>query len=202
MVYSTTGEYDKAIADFDKAIQLDSKCINAYKGKGDLYNAKEDYDKAVTNYKRVIILDPTDSITANNMENSRKAFEKQQQERKEKTKKRVRSILCVSAPILAVFSALLVFIFIFKAMENDQYSDVYSSLVFSIIPFLVIFFSDSDSKLKRIIFLIMDIVYFIIIFKLYGTIIDVNFYFVMAVITNLVSVVLATLYPKDRWYYF
>jgi len=200
MVYATTGEYDKAIADYDKAIKLDPKCKNAYLGKGAIYSVKGEHDKSFANYKKLSQLAPTDSTFTFFLENARKANEEQQRERREETKKITSRIFCVSAPFFALISIVL--IFVLGTSESDLYSKMYVPLVFNIIPFLVIYFSDSDRRIRKTMFLIIDIVYFIIIFKLYGTIIDVNFYFVMAVITNLVSVVLATLYPKDRWYYF
>jgi len=184
MAYSIKGDYDKAVVDFDKAIHLDPKCKNAYYGKGTLYGVKGEHDKSFANYKRALQLDPTDSITANLLENARKANEKQQRERKENTKKITSRILCVSAPILAVLSVILFFM---------QWGSKTIGII-TIIPFLVIFFSGSYRKARKVICLILDI--FLLIYTLphYHISIVVG----GCIITNLASVVLAMLFPKDN----
>jgi len=198
MVYAQIKNYKKAAEDFKKAIKINPKCENAYFGKGSMYASKEEYDKAIKNYKTVLRLNPKNDAV--------KAFLEQVQTLKRNSgyeeikRKRNRMILCVSAPVLAFISLILIF---FLGIKNEgEYTQEYAPLILSIIPFLVIFFSDSDNKVKRVIFFILNIVYFIVIFRKIGRVIDINFYLVMAVMTNLVSVVLAMIFPKDRWYYF
>ena len=51
-------EYDKAIADYDKAIELDPKNATAYTNRGNAWYAKKEYDKAIADYDKAIGLDP------------------------------------------------------------------------------------------------------------------------------------------------
>lgn len=52
------GEYDQAIACFDKAIKADGKFTDAYYNRGTAYYEKGMYDKAVRDYDRAIELEP------------------------------------------------------------------------------------------------------------------------------------------------
>src|SRR6185437_12876714 len=52
-------DYDRAIADYDQAITLDSKYVFAYSNRGKAYQiGKKDYDRAIADYGRAIKLDP------------------------------------------------------------------------------------------------------------------------------------------------
>ena len=53
------GNYDGAIADFDRAIKLDPKSAGAYCARGDVKQAKGDWDGAIADYNRCIELEPT-----------------------------------------------------------------------------------------------------------------------------------------------
>jgi lipoprotein NlpI len=53
------GNYDAAIADFDRAIKLDPKNAGAYCARGDVKQAKGDWDGAIADYNRCIELEPT-----------------------------------------------------------------------------------------------------------------------------------------------
>jgi Flp pilus assembly protein TadD len=44
------GEFDQAITDLTKAIELDSKNAEAYNSRGFPYAAKGKYDQAITDY--------------------------------------------------------------------------------------------------------------------------------------------------------
>ena len=48
----------KAIADYDKAIELDPKFAAAYNGRGNAWYVKQEYDKAIADYDKAIELDP------------------------------------------------------------------------------------------------------------------------------------------------
>jgi tetratricopeptide (TPR) repeat protein len=51
-------DLDKALADFDKALQLDPKFVSGYVGRGDVYAEKGDHDKAFAEFNKAIEIDP------------------------------------------------------------------------------------------------------------------------------------------------
>ncbi len=56
--YLDRGAYDRAIADYDKAIQLKPDYAEAYSSRGAAYYYKGDYDRAIANYDQAIQLKP------------------------------------------------------------------------------------------------------------------------------------------------
>jgi lipoprotein NlpI len=64
-VYATKGLYDKAIEDFDKAIELVPNYANAYANRGSIYAYNGLYDKAIADFGKVIELDPKYAIAYN-----------------------------------------------------------------------------------------------------------------------------------------
>ena len=56
--YNDKGDYDRAIADFDRAIQLKPDYAEAYANRGWAYNNKGDYDRAIADFDRAIQLKP------------------------------------------------------------------------------------------------------------------------------------------------
>ena len=56
----TSGDYDGAIAEFDRAIELDPVDAGAYHGRGEAKRGKGDYDGAIADCDRAIELDPND----------------------------------------------------------------------------------------------------------------------------------------------
>ena|GEM_PF-7092129 len=62
--YETSGghnpDYDQAIADCTRAIELDPKDAWAYAHRGAAHRQKEDYDQAIADFSRAIELDPKD----------------------------------------------------------------------------------------------------------------------------------------------
>jgi tetratricopeptide (TPR) repeat protein len=60
------GEYEKAEADYTRAIELDPKDAVAYNNRGANYNAMGEYEKAEADYTRAIELDPKDAVAYNN----------------------------------------------------------------------------------------------------------------------------------------
>jgi len=62
LAYHRTQEHDRAIQDFDEAIRLRPRFLNAYFQRGDAHFANGDYDRAIEDFTEVVMLDPTDSI--------------------------------------------------------------------------------------------------------------------------------------------
>lgn len=58
MVQDVLANYDEAIADFDKAVNLDPQRAAIYASRANAYKAKNDYERALANFDRAIQLDP------------------------------------------------------------------------------------------------------------------------------------------------
>jgi tetratricopeptide (TPR) repeat protein len=56
--YLSKGDYDRAIADFNQAIQIQPDSTLAYFNRAAVYFAKQDYDRALTDLNQVIQLQP------------------------------------------------------------------------------------------------------------------------------------------------
>jgi tetratricopeptide (TPR) repeat protein len=50
--------FDRAIADFDKAIELNPRLAQAHNGRGLAYRDKNELDKAIADFSKAIELDP------------------------------------------------------------------------------------------------------------------------------------------------
>ena len=59
LVYAEKGDYDTAIRDFNKAIELDPKLAQAFYNRGLAYVNKKDYALAIRDFTRAIELDPS-----------------------------------------------------------------------------------------------------------------------------------------------
>ena len=57
-VYNKLRQFDKAIADYNKAIEIDPKYINAYMFRGGVYHSLHQYDKAIADCTKAIEIDP------------------------------------------------------------------------------------------------------------------------------------------------
>jgi len=57
-VYREQGEFDKAIAEYTKAIELDPDLAIAYNNRGCAYSWKKDYENAIADLSKAIELDP------------------------------------------------------------------------------------------------------------------------------------------------
>ena len=66
LAYADKEDYDRAIADYDKALELDPKDATAYNNRGFTYDKKGDYDKAIADYNKALELDPKDATAYNN----------------------------------------------------------------------------------------------------------------------------------------
>ena len=65
-IYSKNNLYDKAIADYNQAIELDPKYAYAYGDRALAYKRQGQLDLAIADFTRAIALDPQDSISYNN----------------------------------------------------------------------------------------------------------------------------------------
>jgi tetratricopeptide (TPR) repeat protein len=54
------GEYDKALAEFNRALKLDSNYVEALVGRGRVYHLMDEDEKALTDLNRAIVLDSND----------------------------------------------------------------------------------------------------------------------------------------------
>ena len=62
--YIIDHDYDRAIADYTKAIEIDPKFADAYYNRGLAYCYKQDYDRAITDYTKAIEIDPKFAIAS------------------------------------------------------------------------------------------------------------------------------------------
>ena len=63
-MWNAKQEYNKALADFNKAIRLDPKDAFAFNNRGQVWRAKQEYEKAIADYNEVLRLDPKDAWAA------------------------------------------------------------------------------------------------------------------------------------------
>jgi len=56
--YESKRDYDRALADYGKAIELDPTRAQYYAGRGDMYSSKGDYDQAMADFEKAIGLAP------------------------------------------------------------------------------------------------------------------------------------------------
>lgn len=60
------GLYDRAISDFNKAIEIDPKHAMAYNNRGNAYNAKGLYDLAISDFDKALEINPRYATAYNN----------------------------------------------------------------------------------------------------------------------------------------
>ncbi|MGC8940987.1 MAG: tetratricopeptide repeat protein, partial [Candidatus Nanoarchaeia archaeon] len=58
VAYADKGELDKAIQDFNKALELDPNFVEAYNNRGIAYAYKGEFDKAMQDWNKALELDP------------------------------------------------------------------------------------------------------------------------------------------------
>jgi tetratricopeptide (TPR) repeat protein len=56
--YGKEGQYDRSIAYFNKAIEIDPRYLAAYNNRGNAYRSKGQYDKAISEYSKAIEINP------------------------------------------------------------------------------------------------------------------------------------------------
>jgi len=59
--YSSKGDNDRAIQDYDQAIRLNPKHANTFYNRGVAYRSKGQYDRAIADYDQAIRLNPQDA---------------------------------------------------------------------------------------------------------------------------------------------
>lgn len=59
--YQNQGNLDKALEEYEKAVQLDPGYTKAYTNAGAIYLKSEDYDRAIQQFKKVIELNQWDT---------------------------------------------------------------------------------------------------------------------------------------------
>ena len=64
-VYLTKGEYDRAIAEFNKALEINPKDSGTYKNRGAAYVNKGQYDQAISDYTKALEINPKDAEVYN-----------------------------------------------------------------------------------------------------------------------------------------
>jgi tetratricopeptide (TPR) repeat protein len=64
--YHHKREYDRAIADYTRVIEIELRDAVAYNNRGLAYRAKGDSDRAIADYTRAIEIDPRDAVAYNN----------------------------------------------------------------------------------------------------------------------------------------
>ncbi len=65
--YGKKGEFDRAIADFGRAIKLNPKDADAYNNRGLAYENKGDREQVIVNYRKALEIDPSHQAAKNNL---------------------------------------------------------------------------------------------------------------------------------------
>ena len=58
IAYGKKGQYDRAISDFTKAIEIDPRYAEAYNNRGIAYGKKGQYDRAISDYTKALKINP------------------------------------------------------------------------------------------------------------------------------------------------
>jgi len=58
LAYDDKGQYDQAISDYSKAIEINPGLAEAYINRGNAYSKKGQYDKAISDYSKAIEINP------------------------------------------------------------------------------------------------------------------------------------------------
>ena len=64
--YSSIGDYNRAIQDFNRSITLNPSYVQAYLDRGIAYSNKGDYDSAIQDFSQTIKLTPLNAIAYGN----------------------------------------------------------------------------------------------------------------------------------------
>ena len=58
LAYASKGQNNRAIADYDRALQLNPKLAHAYNNRGVVYSIKGQYDRASADCRKALEIDP------------------------------------------------------------------------------------------------------------------------------------------------
>ena len=79
LAYANRGQHDKAISDYNKAIEINPRYAMAYSNRGIVYAKKGQHDRAISDYNKAIEINPKLAIAYNNRGNAyffKKEYEK------------------------------------------------------------------------------------------------------------------------------
>ena len=130
--FVTSGEYEKAIDCFDKAIELDPNYALAYRNRGNAYKDLGRYERAIEDYDKAIELDPDDDDAYDNREIARSKLEEQQ----------------AQAPIPTATSSEETRIYEHPP-PYEETTDVYPILIISAVTIVLIFSIAISVRLKH-----------------------------------------------------
>ena len=66
LAYARSNQYEEAINDFNKALELDPKYAGAYNNRGNVYHELKQYKKAIEDYNKALELNPNLTVTYSN----------------------------------------------------------------------------------------------------------------------------------------
>jgi tetratricopeptide (TPR) repeat protein len=72
--YADRGDYNQAIADYNKALELQPDNALAFSNRGDAYYQKQDYALAINDYNKALLIKPGFSPAATNLALAHRAF--------------------------------------------------------------------------------------------------------------------------------
>ena len=67
IAYGEKGQYEQAISDFNKAIEINPRYVKAYNNRGIIYRLKGQYEQAISDFYKAIEINPMDAQTYNNL---------------------------------------------------------------------------------------------------------------------------------------
>ncbi len=66
IAYGKKGQYDQAISDLNKALEINPRLALAYFTRGLSYAAKGQHDQAISDYNKALEINPRDALAYNN----------------------------------------------------------------------------------------------------------------------------------------
>jgi Flp pilus assembly protein TadD len=67
IAYGEKGQYDRAISDFNKAMEINPRYGKAYNNRGIVYRLKGQYDQAISDFNKAMEINPMDGQAYNNL---------------------------------------------------------------------------------------------------------------------------------------
>src|SRR3989338_8732517 len=62
IAYVNKGQFDQAISDYNKALEINPRYAGAYYSRGVAYDSKGQYDQAISDYNKALELNPMDAL--------------------------------------------------------------------------------------------------------------------------------------------